>query len=118
MALTCARAGRDVTLWEFDAKNAEHLSTKRESRFLPGVQLDKRIRITRDLSEAAGTEAILLVVPAQAVRAVATALSGLIAERTPIIVCAKGIERGTKKFMSDVIAECAPKAAMAKTIRA
>jgi glycerol-3-phosphate dehydrogenase (NAD(P)+) len=47
------------------------------------------------------------------VRAVATALARLIAERTPIIVCAKGIERGTKKFMSDVIAECAPNATMA-----
>ena len=41
LALTCARAGRDVTLWEFDAKNAEHLSGKRESQFLPGVKLDE-----------------------------------------------------------------------------
>jgi glycerol-3-phosphate dehydrogenase (NAD(P)+) len=113
LALTCARAGRKVTLWEGNAANAEQLATKRESLFLPGVQLDERIALAADIADAAGAEAILLVVPAQAVRAVATALSGLIAERTPIIVCAKGIERGTKKFMSDVIAECAPKAAMA-----
>ena len=26
LAQTCARAGRDVTLWEFDAGNAEHLA--------------------------------------------------------------------------------------------
>ncbi|MFZ0423589.1 MAG: NAD(P)H-dependent glycerol-3-phosphate dehydrogenase [Xanthobacteraceae bacterium] len=113
LALTCARAGRKVTLWEGNAANAEQLATKRESLFLPGVQLDERIALAADIADAARAEAILLVVPAQAVRAVATALSGLIAERTPIIVCAKGIERGTKKFMSDVIAECAPKAAMA-----
>jgi len=37
LAQTCARAGRDVTLWEFDAGNAEHLASERESRFLPGV---------------------------------------------------------------------------------
>ena len=55
-------------------------------------------------------QAILLVVPAQAVRAVATALTPLLAARTPVIVCAKGIERGTKKFMTEVIAECAPNA--------
>jgi glycerol-3-phosphate dehydrogenase (NAD(P)+) len=113
LALTCARAGRKVTLWEGNAANADHLAKKRESLFLPGVPLDERIALAADIAEAAKAEAILLVVPAQAVRAVATALSGLIAERTPIIVCAKGIERGTKKFMSDVIAECAPKAAMA-----
>src|SRR5580692_3169433 len=113
LALTCARAGREVTLWEGNAANADHLAKKRESQFLPGVPLDERIVLVADIADAAKAEAILLVVPAQAVRAVATALSGLIAKRTPIIVCAKGIERGTKKFMSDVIAECAPKAAMA-----
>jgi len=37
LALTCARAGRNVTLWEHDAANAEQLATKRESLFLPGV---------------------------------------------------------------------------------
>ena len=36
LAQTCARAGRDVTLWEFDAGNAEHLASKRESRFPAG----------------------------------------------------------------------------------
>ena len=56
--------------------------------------------------------------PAQAVRAVATALAPLIAERTPIIVCAKGIERGTKKFMSEVIAECAPAGGAGDPVRA
>ena len=41
-------------------------------------------------------------------RAVAKTLAPLIAAGTPVIVCAKGIERGSKKFMSEVIAECAP----------
>ena len=37
-------------------------------------------------------------------RAAAKALAPLIAAGTPVIVCAKGIERGSKKFMSEVIA--------------
>jgi glycerol-3-phosphate dehydrogenase (NAD(P)+) len=49
-------------------------------------------------------------VPAQAVRAVMGALAPVLAERTPVIVCAKGIERGSKKFMTEVVGECAPKA--------
>jgi glycerol-3-phosphate dehydrogenase (NAD(P)+) len=110
LALICARAGRAVTLWEHDAANAENLAKKRESLFLPGVRIDDCITIAVDLADAARKQAILLVVPAQAVRTVAKALAPLLAAHTPVIVCAKGIERGTKKFMSRVIAECAPNA--------
>jgi len=113
LALTCVRAGRNVTLWEHDRANAEQLKKNRESLFLPGMRIDERIAIAGELAEAARAAAILLVVPAQAVRAVATALAPLLAERTPVIVCAKGIERRTKKFMTEVIAECAGMAAPA-----
>jgi glycerol-3-phosphate dehydrogenase (NAD(P)+) len=110
LALTCARAGRRVTLWEHDAANAAQLANKRESLFLPGVRIDDGIAIAGDLAEAARAQAILLVVPAQAVRGATTALAPLIAARTPVVVCAKGIERGSKKFMTEIIAECAANA--------
>ncbi len=110
LALTCARAGRTVTLWEHDAANAAQLRNKRESLFLPGVRIDDAIALVDDLAAAARAPALLLVVPAQAVRNVAQKLAPLIADRTPVVVCAKGIERGTEKFMSEVIAECAPNA--------
>jgi len=110
LALTCARAGRNVTLWEHDEANAQRLAKKRESAFLPGIALDERIIVANDLVDAARAEAILMVVPAQAVRAVMQVLAPLLAPRTPVIVCAKGIERGSKKFMTEVIAECAPNA--------
>ncbi len=110
LALTCARAGRNVTLWEHDAANAQNLKSKRESLYLPGVRIDDPITVAADLADAVRAQAILLVVPAQAVRSAAKALSPLLAADTPVIVCAKGIERGTKKFMSEVIVECAPKA--------
>ena len=48
LALTCARAGRNVTLWEPDAANAAQLADKRESRFLPGVRIDDSIAIAAD----------------------------------------------------------------------
>ena len=104
LALTCARAGRSVTLWEPDAAHAAEVARKRESRFLPGVRIDDSIAIAADPAAAARAPAILLVVPAQAVRAVTKSLAPLIAPRTPVIVCAKGIERGTEKFMTEVIA--------------
>ena len=110
LAQTCARAGRKVMLWEHDAGNAQQLANARESLFLPGVKLEPAIQVTRDLAKAARADAILLVIPAQVLRAVVTSLAPLIAPRTPLIACAKGIERGTHRFMTEIIAECAPEA--------
>jgi glycerol-3-phosphate dehydrogenase (NAD(P)+) len=110
LAQTCARTGRAVTLWEHEPGNAASLETKRESLFLPGVRLDDGIKVTRDLATAARADAILLVVPAQAMRSVCTALAKVMTAPTPLIACAKGIEHGSHKFMTEIIAECAPKA--------
>jgi glycerol-3-phosphate dehydrogenase (NAD(P)+) len=110
LANVTARAGRTVTLWEHEAANAEQLARNRESRFLPGVRIEESIAVTRDLAQAAAADAVLLVVPAQAMRSVVKALGKAIAPRTPVIACAKGIEHGTCKFMTEIIAECAPNA--------
>ncbi len=97
-------------LWEHDAANAANLKAKRESLYLTGVRLDDRIAVADDLATAARAQAILLVVPTQAVRSAATALAALLKPRTPIVVCAKGIERGSKQFVTDIVAACAPQA--------
>jgi glycerol-3-phosphate dehydrogenase (NAD(P)+) len=110
LANVAARAGRSVTLWEHEPVNADRLQNHRESRFLPGIRLEDGVSVTRHLAEAARAEAILLVVPAQAIRSVCQSLASLVAPRTPLIVCAKGIEHGTRKFMTEVIAECVPAA--------
>jgi len=110
LALTCARAGRSVMLWEHEPANAENIEQKRESRFLPGVHIDNAIKVTRELGEAGASDAILVVVPAQAMRSVIVSLAPSVAKHTPLVACAKGIEHGTHKFMTEIIAECAPTA--------
>jgi len=107
LALTCARAGRTVTLWEHDAANAENLKKKRESLFLPGVRIPDEIALATDLAAATRAQALLLVVPAQAVRSAAQKLAPLVAAGTPVIVCAKGIEQSSKQFVTYVLAACA-----------
>jgi glycerol-3-phosphate dehydrogenase (NAD(P)+) len=104
------RAGRQVTLWLRNEEKAAQLKRTRESDYLPGIKLDPRIAITTQLAEAARAEVILLAVPAQSARAVAAALQPHLAAGTPVIACAKGIERGTRKFMTEVIAENLPAA--------
>jgi glycerol-3-phosphate dehydrogenase (NAD(P)+) len=108
LAEAAARAGRKVTLWEFDPANAEQLAKKRESKFLPGFRINDAIEVVRDLGAPA--DAILLVVPTQATRSVAKQLAASIADKTPVVVCAKGIERGTHEFVTEIVRECAPNA--------
>ena len=55
------------------------LAERRESKFLRGVRIEDSIAVTRDLAEAARAEAILLVVPAQAMRSVVKTLAESIA---------------------------------------
>ena len=108
LANVAARAGRDVTLWARDAKAVAAIEATRESPRLPGMKLAGNIAITGDIAHAASrAHAILLVVPAQELRSVALMLNDVAPSGTPIVACAKGIELGSHRFMTEVIAECA-----------
>lgn len=113
LANAAARAGRDVTLHARDGAVAEQMSRTRENPKLPGIQLETSVTITADLAHAGQADAVLLVTPAQNLRQAASALAPHLARKTPVIVCAKGIERGTHKFMTEIVAEVAPRAAPA-----
>jgi glycerol-3-phosphate dehydrogenase (NAD(P)+) len=106
LANVIARAGRTVLLAA--REGADVLAKTRESPRLPGVQLDARIAVAPVGREISGYDAILLAVPSQNMRAAAGAIASMLRDGTPVIACAKGIERGTHRFMSEVIAESAP----------
>jgi len=107
LANAAARAGRSVTLIARAETTAAALRASRENLRLAGARLDERVAVTAATAEAAAADAVLLVVPAQAMREAAIVLAGSIRPGTPVIACAKGIERGTHRFMTEVIAESA-----------
>jgi len=111
-ALACAvaRAGRDVVLYVRGAENAAQMKATRKNPKLPGVILDERIGITAEFAIAARADVILMATPAQNLREAAVALAPLLRPETPVVACAKGIERGTHLFMTEVIAEAIPHA--------
>jgi glycerol-3-phosphate dehydrogenase (NAD(P)+) len=113
LANVTARAGRSVTLWARDPEAAKTLAEQRTSARLPGIVLEQAIAVTDDIACAGQSDAVLIVVPAQILRTVARAIDRVMKPGTPVVACAKGIERGSGKFMSDVIAECAPRTAPA-----
>src|SRR5262245_5075718 len=107
LANLIARAGHSVLLAARDRAGADVLVNRRESPRLPGLRLHDHVGIA-PLSEDVGRyDAILLAVPSQHLRDAATVIAPTLARGTPVIACAKGIERGTHKFMTEVIAECA-----------
>ncbi len=111
LAQACARAGRRVTLWARDADHVAALARARENAaYLPGIGLDDAIVSTADMQRLAAADALLLVVPAQALRGVASSLSAVIGDDRPVVICAKGIERGSGALMCDVLAEALPAA--------
>jgi glycerol-3-phosphate dehydrogenase (NAD(P)+) len=110
LANVIARAGRTVTLFARDDAAAGVMAAARESRRLLGVPIDERVAITALTKRRLDGDAILIAVPAQALRGTASALAGGIAAGTPVVTCAKGIERITRRFMTEVIAECLPEA--------
>ncbi|MBM3648404.1 MAG: NAD(P)-dependent glycerol-3-phosphate dehydrogenase [Alphaproteobacteria bacterium] len=106
-ALACLarRAGRRVTLWSRDPAVARAIAQARtNSVYLPGLPLADGIDAASDLAALASCDAVLLVCPAQAVRTVAARLAG----RSPIVVCAKGIEASSGLLMPEVLAEVLP----------
>jgi glycerol-3-phosphate dehydrogenase (NAD(P)+) len=113
LAGVAARAGRDVVLYARDTASAAQMKMTHANPRLPGMHLDERIEITNRIAAAAGADIILVATPAQSLHDAVAVLAPHLKKATPVIACAKGIERGTHKFMTEVIAEAAPDAAAA-----
>jgi glycerol-3-phosphate dehydrogenase (NAD(P)+) len=100
-----------VILWArepavVDSINATHAN----ALFLAGVALSPTIRATGDLGALANMDAILVVAPAQHVGSVLAAapIGGI-----PLVLCAKGIEAGSKRLVGEVARAVHPDAPIA-----
>ncbi len=114
LATAARRAGRDVTIWAFEADVAAAINDSGENPvYLPGIPLDRAIRATTGLAEAARADALLLTMPAQHLRRVAADLAPHVKAGTPAVICAKGIEAETGALLSEVTADVLPMAAPA-----
>jgi len=114
LAALAARAGRRVTLWAHEREVAEAIAQRRENpAFLAGAALPEGVRATAEFQDLEETEALMIVAPAQFLRAVLTDLVAVLGDARPLALCAKGLERDTGKLMSQVARETAPAAPVA-----
>ena len=111
LASVAARDGEPVLLWARESEVVEAINAAHENPlFLAGVPLPRSIQATGRISDLADCEALLVVSPAQFVRAT---LSELPAGDTPLVLCAKGIEAGTRLLISEVAHQVQPAAPIA-----
>lgn len=110
LAQTLTVAGNRVRLWArdlatVDAVNGNHANP----RYLPGMALHPDLTACEDLAAAiGGAECVLSVVPAQQTAAVLSQVRGVIEPGIPLVLCAKGIEAGTGRLMSEIAQEVLP----------
>ncbi len=111
LAMVAQRAGRDVQLWVHEPEVVEEINASHENKtYLPGITLDPSIKATNDMDDLIGTDAFLLVPPAQHVRAVTTQLHDVLQKGSLVAICAKGIEQNSGKLMSEIMKETLPDA--------
>jgi len=116
-ALACVarRAGSEAVIWARDPAIADSIGRgDGNPAYLPDIALESGIRATSDAAVALdGADAVLLAVPSQFVRDVSARLRPHMPVGVPLVLCAKGIERGSCALMTEVVADTLPDAPVA-----
>lgn len=105
--IVLADAGNEVSLWARREEVAANINDRRENTdYFPGIELPAGVRATTDPAQAlAGAEYVVLSVPSQSLRENLTQWAPLVPQDAVFISLMKGVELGTTKRMSEVIAE-------------
>lgn len=111
LAQVAAAKGDETLLWAREPDVVESVNASRQNAlYLPGLILNPAIRATGDLAETERCDALLIVTPAQHMRAV---LGAMPRRDVPLILCSKGIEGDTGFFLHDVARTMQPRGAIA-----
>lgn len=110
LAQTAAAAGRDVVIWAREEAVAQSINADHENTmFLPGIRLNPAIRATTDLAAAVeSADALLVVTPAQHMRATLQNIRKHISPGVPVVLCSKGVEIETGVLMTQIAEEILP----------
>ncbi len=110
LAAHAARLEHVTTLWALEPEVADEITSRHTNTvYLPDLPLPPSLRASSDVAAAvAGADVVILVAPSSHLRAVATKVAPVLGAETLVVVATKGIEEGSLKLMSEVLAETAP----------
>ncbi|MBX2833692.1 MAG: NAD(P)-dependent glycerol-3-phosphate dehydrogenase [Micavibrio sp.] len=114
LAQVFASDGRDTLIWAREEEAVDAINSAHENTmYLKGVPLDERLKATKDIEDIAKRNIVLIVSPAQHLRAAIESISHNVSRETILVICAKGIEISSGKLMSQVVQEILPEAKLA-----
>jgi len=91
-----AANGNDVLGWEYNQAAVDEVNTGHTNqRYLPGIELDPRLRATGDLVSLAGCEVIFIALPSVFIESTLRPLHGKLAPHILLVNMAKGIDGTT-----------------------
>jgi glycerol-3-phosphate dehydrogenase (NAD(P)+) len=107
LAVTMARAGKQVRLWAFEPYLVETILEARENPlYLPGVRIPPSVNVTNVLADSlAGAGVVIVAVPSHVIRSVVSRMIPDLNAGMMFVNAAKGIENGTLMRMSEVLTD-------------
>ena len=101
---------QSTMLWARRNELADQIATRHEnSDYLPGVTLVESLKCSSQLKDVvANASIVMMAVPSNGFRDVATQVAKYIDAQVPIVSLAKGLERDSLKRMSEVVRELMP----------
>lgn len=109
LASVAAASGGDVMLIGRDAVSVDTMrASRRNEKALPGIDLPATLAYSADAESVRGAGIVLFAMPSQAQRDAARSLAPLLAPGTAVVICAKGMEKGTGRLLTDVLEEELP----------
>jgi len=102
--------GAPTVLWARRAELADAINATNENPdYLPGVALPGGLRATASLEEAvSGAGLVIMAVPSHGFRAVLADLAPSVAADAAVLSLTKGLEQGTHRRMTEVVAAVLP----------
>jgi glycerol-3-phosphate dehydrogenase (NAD(P)+) len=106
-SMVLADGGNEVTIWGRREEVCASINEQRENvEYLPGIQLPPSVSATHDHEKALhDADVVVLAVPSQSLRENLEVFAPYIATDAVMVSLMKGVELGSLKRMSEVIAE-------------
>ena len=105
LAIRLCKNGHDVTMWTHREEMVSKMAATRRNHRLPGAELPTSLKITNDFGCVSGCPMVVIACPSFPIRDICRNVAPHLDEDAVMVTVTKGIEPGTQKRMSQVVAE-------------
>ena len=115
LAIRLCKNGHDVTMWTFEKDLIPEMESTRRNPRLPSAVLPESLKISGDYACVRGCKLVVMASPSFPARSVGVGVAPYIDADAVVVSVTKGLEAGTHKRMSEVVAETTGREVVALT---